>query len=465
MIYTTNGTDADRVEVYNGSAWKTLAYTDDVPSVSISLTAPDLFTVTGSPAAYNGTLDFEWNSAAVNSVLAGPSTGSTAAIPTFRSLVDADIPVEIARVDDLPPSGEGGYIAYTEKGEPLGVAELDADGYVPAAQLDLSDYVTLTGQETLTNKTIGDNLKIDGILYFDYSETGGIPTPRASINAFYGMGGTELYITSDGNARLDANQTSGTASIGGYNTVVAAQNNVILDANNGGEYLGSATTANQIATIGDLEALDAYDITATQISNWDDAYDWGDHSQEGYLTTAVESISNTDGNISFSASTGTVTANLATNVEIAGDLKVSGDLDIIGNINSFSTTTINVEDNTFLLNSTVTGTPLVDAGIEVERGTYTNSFLRWDETNNIWVIANTTDTTDAAVPFAIARKAVKTTTGTTHTVTHNLNTSDVTVNCWLDGEQVEASIVVTDANTVTVTTNTSITNLKTVVVG
>ena len=74
MIYTTNSTNPDRVEVYNGSAWKTFAFTDDVPAVSITLTAPDLFTVTGSPAAYNGTLDFDVADFSIT--LTGDVTGS-----------------------------------------------------------------------------------------------------------------------------------------------------------------------------------------------------------------------------------------------------------------------------------------------------------------------------------------------------------------------------------------------------
>ena len=120
---------------------------------------------------------------------------------------------------------------------------------------------------------------------------------------------------------------------------------------------------------------------------------------------------------------------------------------------------MNVEDNIFVLNSNVTGTPSLDAGIEVERGTSTNASLIWSESNDIWTAGL------AGSEIAIARKFVTTTTGTTHTITHGLATSDVTVNCWLDGEQVEAGIVVTDSNTVTVTTNSSVTNLKTVVVG
>jgi len=58
---------------------------------SVGLSAPAQFSVTGSPVATSGTLNFSWNTQTANAVLAGPSSGSAAA-PTFRALVAADIP-------------------------------------------------------------------------------------------------------------------------------------------------------------------------------------------------------------------------------------------------------------------------------------------------------------------------------------------------------------------------------------
>ena len=150
-------------------------------------------------------------------------------------------------------------------------------------------------------------------------------------------------------------------------------------------------------------ASDAFGITSTQITNWDTAYGWGDHSGEGYLTSAVESIATGgDNNIVFSSSTGAVTANLAANVTIGQDLTVTGNLTVNGNVTTLNTETLAVEDNIIILNTNVTGTPTLDAGIEVERGSYTNAKLYWNETSNAWHVATPGDSSGAATDTAIA---------------------------------------------------------------
>lgn len=58
---------------------------------SVALTAPGIFAVGGSPVTTSGTLAITLSNQNANLVWAGPATGSAAA-PTFRSLVAADIP-------------------------------------------------------------------------------------------------------------------------------------------------------------------------------------------------------------------------------------------------------------------------------------------------------------------------------------------------------------------------------------
>ena len=73
---------------------------------SVGLTAPQQFAVTGSPVTSNGTLGLTWVNQNVNLVLASPVSGG-AGVPTFRSLVDADLPAGISanKLTGLIPVG------------------------------------------------------------------------------------------------------------------------------------------------------------------------------------------------------------------------------------------------------------------------------------------------------------------------------------------------------------------------
>jgi len=63
---------------------------------SVGLSMPADFSVAGSPITNAGTLAVTYATQSANTVLAGPTTG-VAATPTFRALVDADIPATLIR--------------------------------------------------------------------------------------------------------------------------------------------------------------------------------------------------------------------------------------------------------------------------------------------------------------------------------------------------------------------------------
>ena len=68
--------------------------------LSVGLTLPAEFTVTGSPVTTSGTLAATWANEAANKVLAGPATGAPAT-PSFRSLVAADFPAGVGTVTSV----------------------------------------------------------------------------------------------------------------------------------------------------------------------------------------------------------------------------------------------------------------------------------------------------------------------------------------------------------------------------
>ena len=109
----------------------------------------------------------------------------------------------------------------------------------------------------------------------------------------------------------------------------------------------------------------------------------------------VATIAGTANEITVTGSgseTAAITLSLPANVTISNNLIVTGDLTVNGNTTTLNTANLNVEDNFVLLNSGVTGSPSLNAGIEVERGDSTNVAIRWNETSDKWQF--TTDGTN-----------------------------------------------------------------------
>lgn len=98
----------------------------------------------------------------------------------------------------------------------------------------------------------------------------------------------------------------------------------------------------------------------------------------------ITSVSGTVNEISVSASTGSITIGLAENLVTPGDLTVTGNLTVSGSTTYINTETLELADNTILLNSNASGPASENAGIEVERGDSTNVVFRWNETSDVW---------------------------------------------------------------------------------
>ena len=69
-----------------------------------------------------------------------------------------------------------------------------------------------------------------------------------------------------------------------------------------------------------------------------------------------------------------------------GAVTIAGDLTVNGTTTTVNSNTVEIGDNIILLNRDETGTPSQNAGIEIERGTATNVYLRWNETSDIWQV-------------------------------------------------------------------------------
>jgi hypothetical protein len=144
-------------------------------------------------------------------------------------------------------------------------------------------------------------------------------------------------------------------------------------------------------------------------------------------SNAVTSLTGTANEVEVSSSAGAITIGLPSNVTIGQDLVVNGNLTVSGNTTTLNTETLAIEDNIIILNSGVTGSPTLSAGIEIERGDSNNVQIRWDESIDKWQftndgttyvnIASNSDIANVATSFTVAGDS-----GSSQTITSGTDT-------------------------------------------
>lgn len=149
---------------------------------SVDLTMPSIFSVANSPITSSGSLDVTLENQAANIVFAGPSTGSPD-IPSFRSLVVADIPtLSSTKISD-----------FSEAVDDRVNALLVAGSNVTLTYNDGSNTLTIAANPTAytdedAQDAIGSILIDSDTINFTYSDA----TPSITAVAI-----TQMSITSD----------------------------------------------------------------------------------------------------------------------------------------------------------------------------------------------------------------------------------------------------------------------------
>ena len=109
-------------------------------------------------------------------------------------------------------------------------------------------------------------------------------------------------------------------------------------------------------------------------------------------TTAVRILPSDTAATSTSTGTMVVTGGVGISgaAFVGGSLSVAGDLLVSGTTTTINTAQLNIADNEFVLNSDLANNVLAteSAGITVNRGANTNTYIRWNETTDTWVANN-----------------------------------------------------------------------------
>ena len=107
----------------------------------------------------------------------------------------------------------------------------------------------------------------------------------------------------------------------------------------------------------------------------------------------IQTITGTANKITVSGSgseTADVTLSLPDDVQIADSLTVAGNLTVNGTLTSLDTTNLDIEDNLFQLNAGLTGSPVNDSGMLINRGNQDNGIIMWDESVDKFTMGLTT---------------------------------------------------------------------------
>lgn len=179
-----------------------------------------------------------------------------------------------------------------------------------------------------------------------------------------------------GSLNIAASGTGATAITLGHTnaTLGITSDKFTVTSGSGNTSIGGTLGVTGITTL--TGALNANGGIAVDTNKFTVADETGNVATAGTLSAAGNFKVNTDKFV-VTASSG--------DTSVGGNLTVAGNLTVSGTTTTINTETLLLADNLITLNSNYTGdTPNESAGIEVERGTVDNAFVRWNETSDYW---------------------------------------------------------------------------------
>jgi hypothetical protein len=164
---------------------------------SVGLSMPATFGVSGSPVTSSGSFTVTWVSESANTVLAGPTTGSSAS-PTFRALTTADLPAGTGTVTSVAMSMPS---IFSVTGSPI-----TTSGTITASFISESANTVFAGPASGSSASPTFRALVAADLPASSGTTLGAELYRSSNQSISNSVFTSVtFTTGDGNPILDQN--------------------------------------------------------------------------------------------------------------------------------------------------------------------------------------------------------------------------------------------------------------------
>ena len=235
-------------------------------------------------------------------------------------------------------------------------------------------------------------------------------------------GSTDTITLNLDNTTVSSGSYGSASSIGTF--TVDAQGRLTLAGNT-----TIGITASQVSDFNEA-AQDAVDSAITAGTGISKSYNDGSNTLT-ITNSGVISLTGTANEIAVSASNGSVTLSLPSNVTISNNLVVTGDLTVQGNVTTLNTATVVVEDKNIVLANTAspTDSSADGAGITILGGT--NKTFNWADSTDSWTSSEHLDLAAGKVFKIGTSEVLSNTTLASSVVTSSLTSlGTITIGTW-----------------------------------